>query len=542
MSKGKVYSYVRFSDPKQALGSSADRQTQYAEKWASERGLALDKSLSLRDEGLSAFHQKHIKQGALGAFLLAVNEGKINPGSVLIVEGLDRLSRAEPIQAQAQLAQIINANITVVTASDGKEYNREHLKANPMDLVYSLLVMIRAHEESDTKSKRVIAAIKKQCQGWQDGTFRGVIRNGKDPHWVSWNGSEFELVHERSEAVRLVIDQYLKGYGGDKILKELKIRGLQISNEGSSKPTLYKLLKRPNLIGIKEIEVGNVQFRLEGYYPALITEKTYVELQALNNERVKNKGKGEIPSIVSGMQLLFCGYCGAAVVAQNLMSRKRKSDGNPQDGHRRLICCGASNNNSCSVGGSCSVVPIERAILNYCSDQFNLTSLISDKDNIDEIASKNASLKKQIIELERQLTKLTEALLSSDESEQPMAFVKKARELEDQISAMKAQEKSSSIEATMLRNRHTPEIAKVWADLKNAALLLDEDARMHARKLVKETFERIVLYHRGFQPSEFDGKSIGLLLIAKNGRPRLLQVDRHTGEWRSGEEFIHAVI
>ncbi|MFD1691589.1 hypothetical protein ACFSHR_08620 [Azotobacter chroococcum] len=52
---------------------------------------------------------------------------------MLIVEGLDRLSRAEPLQAQAQLAQIINAGITVVTASDGREYNREGLKAQPMD-------------------------------------------------------------------------------------------------------------------------------------------------------------------------------------------------------------------------------------------------------------------------------------------------------------------------------------------------------------------------------------------------------------------------
>lgn len=122
----KVYSYTRFSDPKQALGHSADRQLQYAKAWAAERGLALDESLSLKDEGLSAFHQRHIKQGALGGFLLAVDEGRIPSGSVLIVEGLDRLSRAEPIQAQAQLAQFINAGITVVTASDGREYNREN--------------------------------------------------------------------------------------------------------------------------------------------------------------------------------------------------------------------------------------------------------------------------------------------------------------------------------------------------------------------------------------------------------------------------------
>jgi DNA invertase Pin-like site-specific DNA recombinase len=95
-----VYSYLRFSDARQSAGSSADRQAQYAARWAKERRLPLDESLSLRDEGLSAHHQRHVKQGALGTFLKAVDEGRIAPGSVLVVEGLDRLSRAEPIQAR----------------------------------------------------------------------------------------------------------------------------------------------------------------------------------------------------------------------------------------------------------------------------------------------------------------------------------------------------------------------------------------------------------------------------------------------------------
>jgi DNA invertase Pin-like site-specific DNA recombinase len=102
--------------------------------------------------------------GALMAFWSKKNDAPAK-GPILVVEGLDRLSRAEPIQAQAQLESIVNAGITVVTASDSKEYSREKLKANPMDLVYSLLVMIRAHEESDTKSKRVSASIVKLCKG-----------------------------------------------------------------------------------------------------------------------------------------------------------------------------------------------------------------------------------------------------------------------------------------------------------------------------------------------------------------------------------------
>jgi len=81
----------------------------YAARWAEEHGLKLDESLSLRDEGLSAYHQRHVKSGALGVFLAAVESGRIPPGSVPVVEGLDRLSRAEPIQAQAQLASIVKA-------------------------------------------------------------------------------------------------------------------------------------------------------------------------------------------------------------------------------------------------------------------------------------------------------------------------------------------------------------------------------------------------------------------------------------------------
>lgn len=115
--------------------------------------MELDTSLSLLDQGLSAYHQRHVV--ALGVSLRAVEDSQVPAGSVLIVEGLDRLSRAEPPQAPAQL---VNAGITVVTVSDGREYNSERLKAQPMDLVYSLLVMVRTHEESDTKSKRVKAA------------------------------------------------------------------------------------------------------------------------------------------------------------------------------------------------------------------------------------------------------------------------------------------------------------------------------------------------------------------------------------------------
>lgn len=531
----RVYSYLRFSDPKQAAGSSVDRQTEYARRWAAERGLVLDEALSMRDEGLSAYHQRHVTQGALGVFLAAIDEGRIAPGSVLVVEGLDRLSRAEPIQAQAQLAQIINAGITVVTASDGREYNRAGLKAQPMDLVYSLLVMIRAHEESDTKSKRVRAAIRRQCEGWLAGTWRGVIRNGKDPQWVRWTGERFELVPERAEAVRTAIAMFRAGDGGVRIVRALADRGTATTTGGTSAATVYKMFRNPALAGVKAIEVDGEEYRLPGYYPALLSEAEFAELQALAGQRYRRRGRGEIPGIITGLGIAVCGYCGSAIVGQNLLGRRRKPDGAPQDGHRRLMCCGVSRGAGCDVGGSVSVVPVERAILYCCSDQINLSALLSGDDAAQPLRARLAATRARSAELEQQIERVTAALLESADAA-PLAFARKARELEGTLATEQAAAADIERELALLARRDTPAIADAWAAITKGALELDETARLQARQLVADTFERITVYHRGMNPSH-PRAPVDLVLVAKGGTPRLLRVDRKTGAWQLGGDY-----
>lgn len=527
----RVYSYLRFSDPKQATGSSIDRQTEYARRWAAERGLVLDESLSMRDEGLSAYHQRHVKSGALGVFLAAVDEGRITPGSVLVVEGLDRLSRAEPIQAQAQLAQIINAGITVVTASDGREYNRAGLKAQPMDLVYSLLVMIRAHEESDTKSKRVRAAIRRQCEGWIAGTYRGPIRNGKDPQWVRWTGSSFELVPERAEAMRLAVSLFRAGTGAVRIARELDARGLSVTDGGTIASNLYRMFRLPALVGVKTIDLDGEEYRLNGYYPALLSPEEYAELQGLGTQRFRRRGRGEIPGIITGLGIATCGYCGQAMVGQNLMGRNRKEDGTPQDGHRRLICTGHAHGSGCVTGGSVSVVPVERALLAYCADQMNLSALLAGEDRAQPLRAQLVACRARMAELEQQIERITTALLEAADAA-PLAFARKARELETALAAEQAAAQEVEHELATIARRDTPAVAEAWAAIAEGALALDEEARLKARQLVADTFERIVIYHRGTMPDASDGKAIDLLLIAKGGTARALRVDRKTGAWR----------
>ncbi|HQQ63880.1 MAG TPA: recombinase family protein [Pseudomonadales bacterium] len=532
----KVYSYLRFSDPKQAAGHSAERQLAYAATWAGDRGLVLDESLSLRDEGLSAYHQKHVKKGALGVFLQAVDEGRIPVGSVLIVEGLDRLSRAEPILAQAQLAQIINAGITVVTASDGKEYNRESLKATPMDLVYSLLVMIRAHEESDTKSKRVKASIRRQCEKWIAGTNRDLIRNGKDPAWLTWTGKNWALIPERVEAVLYLIDLFRRGYGSVRIVREMASRNMKLTDKGVETQQVYRTIRLRALIGEKTLEVDGEEYRLEGYYPPIMQADEFEDLQRLANERGRRKGKGEIPNIVTGLGITYCGYCGKILLGQNLMSRARKPNGNPQDGHRRVICMGYSHNSGCSVGGSCSVVPIERALMEYCSDKMNLVALLSSDSRSTAVHAKAANAKRRLIELQTQQDKITEALLSDDTGSPPIIFVKKARELEEEIGRQKYHLEQAERELAGLTSALRPTLADEWSQLASGVQNLDYDSRMKVRQLMADTFEKIVVYHRGVQPNN-SNNFIDILLISKKGGSRLLRVDRRGGGWIAGEDY-----
>lgn len=525
-----VYSYTRFSAMKQAEGHSAERQAAYAAKWAADHGLTLDTALTLKDEGLSAYHQKHVKSGALGTFLAAIEDGRIPRGSFLIVEGLDRLSRAEPIQAQAQLASIVNAGVTVVTAADGKSYSRETLKANPMDLVYSLLVMIRAHEESDTKSKRVRAAYRKQCEGWKAGTYRGLIRLGQDPSWLRRDeAGSWQFIPDRAEAMRTTLALYCKGWGGIRIRDELARLGLpSVAGEKQS-----RFLKLRSLIGDKEVTIDGESFVLEGYYPPLITREQWDDMQSASEGRKTTRDRSDVPSFLSGNGTLKCAYCGSGANSRNYLTRPRLPDGRVRDSARHLRCGLPSvnaTNKRCSGGvGTCHAAPFERALMSYCSDMINLRSLC-EGDRTAAAKVRLTEARSAVVDIDAKLEKLLEVIMESG-NKAPASFAAKARKLDE--------EKANLLHVIEQCEREVSQAARVniegldvqWRELAALVEAQDYDARMKARKLVADTFERISLYWRQDAEGYF-----AMVLRAKGGVTRVLRVDE-TGKWIEGEDI-----
>jgi DNA invertase Pin-like site-specific DNA recombinase len=107
---------------------------------------------------VSAFTGANVAEGAgLGGFIAAVRAGKVPPGSVLLVEDLDRLSRQAILKSIGLLVELLTAGITIVTLSNQRTYTAA---TGSGDLILSIISMERSHEESRIKQIRRLAVWK----------------------------------------------------------------------------------------------------------------------------------------------------------------------------------------------------------------------------------------------------------------------------------------------------------------------------------------------------------------------------------------------
>ncbi|WP_233869543.1 recombinase family protein [Paraburkholderia adhaesiva] len=531
----RLFVYGRFSSARQDKGDSFARQMDYARRWAGEHGYVIDDSLTMFDHGLSAYKGEHVRKGALGAFLAAIRQKKlVCAGDVLLVESLDRLSRAEPINAQRQFSDIIDSGVAIVTADDGQVYSKEGLERDPSPLFVALAYMIRAHDESASKGRRVRDALRRQCQNWVTGEWRGRLNAGSDPAWVRYNPERraFDLDPQQVESVRTMIDLYREGYGPSRAFAVMRERGIPIPAGTSDACRAHKIMENRSLLGEKIVTVegdprNHVEtqtFVLHGYYPAVMTEAEFASLQFVRGQRGRRAGRGSVTGIMTGIGITFCAHCGFAMANQNSAPYVRKDTGTLRDGQRRILCSGWQKAaNRCRVHG-CSIIPIERALMKFCSDQMNLAALFADHDERSrKIADALALARQAVAGTEKQIRKFMMAA-ASDDSVTPEAMKAFTRELQERLGAEQRKVSDYEHELESLSRHARPAVADAWAELREGVEALDPDARMKARQLVMDTFRRIEI-------SLADRERIGLCFVSKRDIVVVLWLDRKTGEY-----------
>lgn len=148
-----AFSYLRFSTPQQWAGDSLRRQAQARQDWlVAHPGVQLDRSLVMTDAGRSAFKRKNWDNYALARFVECIKSGQVKPGSFLLVENLDRLSREDAGEATELFLSIVNKGVVIVQLSPVVMEFRKPV--NMQQLMFAVVELSRGHSESAIKSER----------------------------------------------------------------------------------------------------------------------------------------------------------------------------------------------------------------------------------------------------------------------------------------------------------------------------------------------------------------------------------------------------
>lgn len=355
----KAYSYLRFSSPQQSGGDSLRRQTKAAAQYAAAHGLDLDTKLTFQDLGVSAFRGGNLKRGALGAFLRAVEDGHIQPGSYLLIDALDRMSRQTAWDAFSTFQQLVNEGIILVTLNDGRQYSREAIREQPFVMFEGLIVMIRAHEESLNKARHIAEAWDGKRSARRNGNST-VAMTARGPAWLDFDPAArtFSTNEERAALIVRIFRMYVEdGIGLHGIASCLNREGVPtFGDHGTSRRAAYwhrsyiqKIVTNPAVIGtlvphkINWIDQQRSRDPLEpiaDYYPAVVPQRLWDAAQTLrlSGTRAPAGKSGQIRNILGG--LARCPRCGSTMTRVSKGTSKKS-------GRPSLVCVAAKAKSGC---------------------------------------------------------------------------------------------------------------------------------------------------------------------------------------------------
>lgn len=427
----------------------------------------------------------------------------MKPGSYLIVESLDRLSREQILTAQSLFLSIIQSGINLVTLIDNRVYRAGMTDLG--DLIVSLVIQSQGHEESHKKSVRLAAAWKNKRSA--ASTLKPMTK--WCPAWLQLaaDRSSYVLIPDRVEVVRQIFVDSANGIGNYKIAHRLNQSKTPTFNESDGWHQSYvaKILANRAVLGEFQAGVRRDNKReLEGepirnYFPAIIDEELfYVARHAKSQREYQGKGAGrkgvQFSNLFSG--LATCAYCGA--------SMKYDNKGSGPKGNRYLVCSKSTRHFGCR-GKRWRYNDFETSFLAFVSE-IDLASLIDPEDSQRE--QKQAVLKVTSLEGEiGSVSALMDKTYHLLESGAPEEFIlTKLRELQarkDELAAQIAESRKVLEEVESERQRLSQsrdEIKSLLQHLQNANQPDLFELRSKISSHLKSMIETLTVAPQGGQP------------------------------------------
>lgn len=524
--KALAYSYIRFSTSEQLHGDSLRRQTEASEKYIKKHGLTLDRSLNLQDLGVSAYRGKNAAEGALAGFFAAIQCGKVSAGSTLVVESLDRLSRDQVIPALTQFLSIINSGVTVVTLMDKMVYSKETINQNPGSLMMSIVVMMRAHDESSSKSDRVAKAwSEKRARAQQNSsplTARcpAWLTLQKDKTTAKPHEGTYVIIPERAAIVSQIFGWAADGLGkrsiADKLTRQkteawgyIKTKPEDRPKDGTKPPRIrceawhdsyvLKILNSPAVLGIYQPHKTDPETRkrvpdgepIPHYFPAVITPQ---EWQAVHKRRSAPRGPRSIRinNLFSG--IVYDGYTCAVMRYTDKSSAGQKRD----RGDQRYLQSDVKRTNPGSRGQTWPYWHFEEKVLKFLHelDWASLTNPEVDPEETRLIAEESR-LNLEVSQLRNAITRILDTFASAT---QPQALAtaaqNRAADLARNLETAETQLKETSETLEKLAGQ-THAVTEGIAEFKALIAAGSPKERIRLQTEIRRRVSKIICYRHG---------------------------------------------
>ncbi|WP_407579576.1 recombinase family protein [Citrobacter koseri] len=321
----KAISYIRFSSSIQQYGDSLRRQARQINDWLEKHPEYELDDITYRDLGISAYNGTHATRGAFADFMEAVEQGCIIPGTVLLVESLDRLSREKIGEATDRLKNILLAGIEVVTLTDQTHYTISSLD-DPYSLIKAILIAQRAYEESEIKSQRMRFAWQKKRE---EAAKTGKLITRSCPRWLKpdESGEHFVVINEYANSVNQVFKLRLRGHSLNAIAKTLNDKGvITLTGEyGVWNPsTIEKLLGNKAVIGTYTPSYRTMSKGVKeilNYFPSIISEKLFSEVQEIRLSPFGKDKTFDNPYLINIFRsIMRCKICGHSIIMTGITS------------------------------------------------------------------------------------------------------------------------------------------------------------------------------------------------------------------------------
>ncbi|HCG6120365.1 MULTISPECIES: recombinase family protein [Vibrio] len=288
--------YQRFSSGRQIGNSSLDRQTDTQKAWLRQNPnvTVIDNFV---DEAMSGWSGKHLKEGSLGQLMKAIEEGIIQPGTLILVEHFSRLTRQNIDNAEELVKRIWKAGITLVTVRDNTEYPPEAV--NNMSLRIRLIVeMEQAFRESEWRSAKVKASYTRREKLAKE---EGKAPRIRKPFWLNPDGT----LNHLHQAVKDMFNWYLEGLGQQRIVVRLREKYPDTAIQKINPSTVMRWIQS---------EIVRGYWRGNRVYEPAVDDQLFFDVQTIHKSRLYKNVKPDRQWPLSG--LMQCGVCGRGMSIQ----------------------------------------------------------------------------------------------------------------------------------------------------------------------------------------------------------------------------------